>query len=204
MGSRVRISPWKPIVSIADVFDALTTARPYKSPWSNEEAIAYIEDQAGTMFNPAVVESFLRVLPEIQRDQLRFLDDIRGLWTERRREIRHTVRPVPIALEVAMPEQTFRPMQIQGVVRDISASGLRVLLSNVPLDLFSILVASRRYAKLICLDPDCDGLHQAFCGVAWIDYYAVPDPNSCLMGLSFQKTSPELTVTIQKLTGIPA
>ena len=75
---------------------------------------------------------------------------------------------------------------------------------NVPLDLFSILVASRRYAKLICLDPDCDGLHQAFCGVAWIDYYAVPDPNSCLMGLSFQKTSPELTVTIQKLTGIPA
>jgi len=35
------------VVSISDVFDALTTARAYKPAWTNEKAIAYIREQAG-------------------------------------------------------------------------------------------------------------------------------------------------------------
>ncbi len=44
------------IVKIVDVFDALTTKRPYKEPWPMEEAITHIESHAGIMFDPAMVE----------------------------------------------------------------------------------------------------------------------------------------------------
>jgi len=43
------------IVKIADVFDALTTQRPYKEPWPMEEAITHIEAHSGIMFDPAMV-----------------------------------------------------------------------------------------------------------------------------------------------------
>jgi len=43
------------IVKIVDVFDALTTKRPYKEPWPMEEAITHIESHSGIMFDPAMV-----------------------------------------------------------------------------------------------------------------------------------------------------
>jgi putative two-component system response regulator len=52
------------IVAVADVFDALTHARPYKSAWTARDALAEIEANAGTQFDPAVVDALLRVAPE--------------------------------------------------------------------------------------------------------------------------------------------
>lgn len=53
------------IVAVADVFDALTSARPYKQAWSVEAAVAHIKDGAGSQFDPAVVAAFFTCLPEI-------------------------------------------------------------------------------------------------------------------------------------------
>jgi putative two-component system response regulator len=53
------------IVSIADVFDALTTERPYKKAWSVEDALKLIQDEAGKSFDPQLVELFIGVMPEI-------------------------------------------------------------------------------------------------------------------------------------------
>jgi PAS domain S-box-containing protein len=47
------------IVAVADVFDALTHDRPYKSAWPEARAIAEIEHQAGSHFDPRVVAAFL-------------------------------------------------------------------------------------------------------------------------------------------------
>lgn len=52
------------ICAIADVFDALTSRRPYKSPWSAEHATEHIRKQSGTQFDPAVVEAFIAVIEE--------------------------------------------------------------------------------------------------------------------------------------------
>ncbi len=46
------------IVAVADVFDALISERPYKSAWPIEKAATFIVDNAGTMFDPAVVRAF--------------------------------------------------------------------------------------------------------------------------------------------------
>jgi putative nucleotidyltransferase with HDIG domain len=51
------------IVALADVFDALTHARPYKRPWSIAKAVAEIRRLAGRQFDPAVVEAFLQLDP---------------------------------------------------------------------------------------------------------------------------------------------
>jgi HD-GYP domain-containing protein (c-di-GMP phosphodiesterase class II) len=50
------------ITSVADVFDALVTRRPYKEPWSEGVAATYLKENAGTHFDPDVVAAFLRVL----------------------------------------------------------------------------------------------------------------------------------------------
>ena len=47
------------IVHVVDVYDALTTARPYKQAWSHAEAEAAIERDTEIMFDPDVVRSFL-------------------------------------------------------------------------------------------------------------------------------------------------
>lgn len=52
------------IVALADVFDALTSERPYKKAWSVEDAVALIEQERGKHFDPNVVEVFLQSLPE--------------------------------------------------------------------------------------------------------------------------------------------
>jgi putative two-component system response regulator len=50
------------IVSVADVFDALTHERAYKPAWRVEDALAEIMHQRGAMFDPAVVDAFFEVV----------------------------------------------------------------------------------------------------------------------------------------------
>jgi len=49
------------LFSAVDVFDALTSDRPYRSAWSRDHAIKYLKEQAGTKFDPLVIKSFLDV-----------------------------------------------------------------------------------------------------------------------------------------------
>lgn len=53
------------IVAVADVFDALTSSRPYKEAWSVDRAITYIGENAGIHFDPEIASSFQRCLQEI-------------------------------------------------------------------------------------------------------------------------------------------
>jgi putative two-component system response regulator len=48
------------IISIVDVFDALTTARPYKVAWTVEDALAYIQRESGKHFDPELVDLFMK------------------------------------------------------------------------------------------------------------------------------------------------
>ena len=53
------------IVAIADVFDALTSVRPYKPAWPVEEALEFLRRESGRHFDPELVELFLGILPAI-------------------------------------------------------------------------------------------------------------------------------------------
>jgi PAS domain S-box-containing protein len=49
------------VFAVIDVWDALTSGRPYRKAWSQEEALSYIRDQAGFHFDPVVVKTFLEL-----------------------------------------------------------------------------------------------------------------------------------------------
>ncbi len=61
------------IVAIADVFDALTSERPYKKAWTVEDAISWIEKEKGQHFDPALVDLFIDQLPAILEIKQKFL-----------------------------------------------------------------------------------------------------------------------------------
>jgi putative two-component system response regulator len=62
------------IVALADVFDALTSVRPYKKAWAPEDAMAHISAQAGQHFDPALARLFTPLLPELQEIRSRWAD----------------------------------------------------------------------------------------------------------------------------------
>ena len=62
------------IVALADVFDALTSQRPYKKAWTDEAAIALIESEAGQHFDPVLVPLFVALLPELLQIRQRWAD----------------------------------------------------------------------------------------------------------------------------------
>ena len=62
------------IVTVADVFDALLSNRPYKKAWSVDNAVAFINDQAAKHFDPTVVRAFNNILPQILLIQMELRD----------------------------------------------------------------------------------------------------------------------------------
>jgi HD-GYP domain-containing protein (c-di-GMP phosphodiesterase class II) len=53
------------IFAVADVWDAITSNRPYRKAWSKEQALEYIKEQSGKNFDPHVVSLFLNLISEI-------------------------------------------------------------------------------------------------------------------------------------------
>jgi putative two-component system response regulator len=53
------------IVAIADVFDALTSVRPYKKAWTVDDAVNLIKEEGGEHFDPKLIPCFEKALPEI-------------------------------------------------------------------------------------------------------------------------------------------
>lgn len=56
------------IISIVDVFDALTSDRPYRRAMTSEAAMENLRQNAGKQFDPDLVEMFARVLPEVSEE----------------------------------------------------------------------------------------------------------------------------------------
>ena len=62
------------IVSVADVFDALLSVRPYKKAWPLKEAIDFLKSNSGTQFDPECVEAFCKGLNDIIKIQFDYPD----------------------------------------------------------------------------------------------------------------------------------
>lgn len=63
------------MVALADVFDALAVRRSYKEAWPIERVVAALREGAGSHFEPAMVDTFLSILPRIL--------DLKAIWDER-------------------------------------------------------------------------------------------------------------------------
>jgi putative nucleotidyltransferase with HDIG domain len=54
------------IFAVVDVWDALTSDRPYRKAWSREKVLDYIREQSGKHFDPKVVNAFLQIVPTMK------------------------------------------------------------------------------------------------------------------------------------------
>lgn len=63
------------IAAIADVFDALTSSRPYKRAWKIEQAVALLEEEKGQHFDPQIVDLFIKHLAEVLDIKSKFKDE---------------------------------------------------------------------------------------------------------------------------------
>jgi HD-GYP domain-containing protein (c-di-GMP phosphodiesterase class II) len=63
------------IIAVADIFDALTSERPYKSAWPNERAFALLKEMAGYSLDSDCVEALLNNVEEVESIQRRFTED---------------------------------------------------------------------------------------------------------------------------------
>jgi HD-GYP domain-containing protein (c-di-GMP phosphodiesterase class II) len=52
------------LFALADVFDALTSDRPYRPAWAHSQAVEYLREQAGRLFDPQIVELFLEIVDQ--------------------------------------------------------------------------------------------------------------------------------------------
>jgi len=66
------------IVAVADVFDALTSERPYKNAWANEEAITTIKQLSGQMLDQDCVDALIKNIEKVEQIQAQFVEDAYG------------------------------------------------------------------------------------------------------------------------------
>lgn len=62
------------IISLVDVFDALSSERPYKKPWPLEQTLDFIQSNSGSHFQPELVEAFLANIEQMLEVQRQFAD----------------------------------------------------------------------------------------------------------------------------------
>lgn len=72
MGDQINL--FSKIVAVSDVFDALTSVRPYKAAWATEKAVELIQNERGKQFDEQVVDAFLQVLSRILEIRRAFSD----------------------------------------------------------------------------------------------------------------------------------
>lgn len=81
------------IIHVADVYDALTTKRPYKKPYSIPEAMEYLMGNCGRLFDKEIVETFMSYVPIYPKGvTLRLSDGKEGIVVENSRF--RTLRPM--------------------------------------------------------------------------------------------------------------
>jgi len=66
------------MMAIADVYDALVSARPYKTGMPHEKAVEIIKNDSGTHFDPKLVDLFLEISDEFERINIESNKKIRG------------------------------------------------------------------------------------------------------------------------------
>ncbi len=73
------------IVTVCDVYDALTSDRPYKKAWSVEDTVKEMKSQNGKLFDPVILSKFMELLPEMVDISRKFSDDSREVIKVRRK-----------------------------------------------------------------------------------------------------------------------
>lgn len=111
---------------------------------------------------------------------------------DRRRHERFNVEWA-IKVEIMIPEETFRPQAINGILKNFSKSGMLIYIDGIDQNLYRKMLVKQRYMKAHLQVPEMDFSLEIAGKVVWVDYHTdgIPEP-FCNVGLTFEPiTSPE-------------
>jgi putative nucleotidyltransferase with HDIG domain len=84
------------ILSVVDCFDALTSDRPYRPRLSDEDAFAILHERRATMYDPLVVDTFVRVHAEIAPNAIKAGQDARSMLSTTEVDAKNSLREEPL------------------------------------------------------------------------------------------------------------
>lgn len=174
------------VVNIADVFDSLTTKRPYKPPWPNTMAISYLVENKGVQFHPIVVDAFLKGIDQILEVQKQYKEEETSDM-EDRRHFQRVHWESPMTIKVLLPEETFRPKEMECVSFDICESGIGVRFKKLSPDFYNLLKKTTRYLEGEIMIPGSKEKTSFRGRIAWIDNFSSYANQECKMGIEFTK-----------------
>ncbi len=97
---------------------------------------------------------------------------------------------VPVAVEILIPEDTFRPHELQGFTLNISASGMQLALEKMESQLYSRMLARQRMARVALKHPRTAKEISIMGKIAWIDFRRDSGRDAsgdCSLGLAFSE-----------------
>jgi putative nucleotidyltransferase with HDIG domain len=137
------------ILSVVDCFDALTSDRPYRRRMSDAQALAIIVERRGTMYDPAIVDTFVtgyqRIMPvptAVPHPAAKVIGEVRSKDKEDAR-----VESTPIATDAGVTDAMLAVASVSRVVEgkariaDVGALLWMIVPQMLPCDTFAIFAA---------------------------------------------------------------
>jgi putative nucleotidyltransferase with HDIG domain len=135
------------ILSVVDCFDALTSDRPYRRRMSDEEALKIVVDRRGSMYDPAVVDTFVasykQIMPpseETAHPVARALGDAREAVRQPVPAAEPTVAEAPVSDEVLAVTSLARAVAGDASLTDVGALAWMMIRSVVPCTSMALFV----------------------------------------------------------------
>ncbi len=100
---------------------------------------------------------------------------------------------------ILFPEETFTPLVLEGVTRDISASGMRVVATGVSEELYGKVLHHIRHAKVILNPPGWNRDITLRGRIVWLDYDNKAAPPTCTFGITLENSSDEAQASLKDL-----
>lgn len=103
-----------------------------------------------------------------------------------------------VAVEILIPEDTFRPHALDGRSMDVSLNGMQVTLGELRADLYTRLLARPRHARVTFENPATGETVKITGRIAWIDYRkrnSAEQSGPCNLGISFSEKDDGVNMT---------
>jgi putative nucleotidyltransferase with HDIG domain len=150
------------ILSVVDCFDALTSDRPYRRRMSNADALAILRERRGTMYDPAIVDTFVRVYERIMPTGESVHPVARTLGDARTTKLEPAEGVAGVAIEGATSEvlavtSLARAVSGDATIADVGALTWMMLRQVVPCVSMGIFIRDDRQDAMIV--QYADGAH---------------------------------------------
>src|SRR4051812_23039647 len=150
------------ILSVVDCFDALTSDRPYRRRMSNADALAILMERRGTMYDPAIVDTFVRVYERIMPAGESVHPAVRTLGEARTAKLEPIDSGTATGIEAATSEvlavtSLARAVAGEATIGDVGALTWMMLRQVIPCVSMGIFLHDERHDAMIV--QYADGAH---------------------------------------------